>query len=171
MKTRGYSFWLELRGNFHKKFSRIIRKLSKQFDAPSFEPHVTLLGSIEGREKEIIVKTKKLASGIKSFKLRFASIEYQRNYFRALFIKVRRTKQIIEANKMARKIFKIKNKKRYMPHLSLLYGKFPISFKKKIIKEIGKDFKDEFEVKSLHLWKIDGKVNEWRRIKEFKLFH
>lgn len=54
----------------------------------------------------------------------------------------------------------------YMPHLSLLYGNYPVEVKEEIIKQIGRDQTTQFDISSIHLIK-GGKVEEWRIIKEF----
>lgn len=49
-----FSLWLIPKGNIFKKYSRIIRDLSKQYSSPYFEPHITLIGGILANEKEAI---------------------------------------------------------------------------------------------------------------------
>lgn len=173
MRTRGYSIWFMPTDEIYDKFNYIINQLSKEYNSPRFEPHVTLIGQRVGSEEEIIKKTEKIASKIKPFKIQLTTVDYRDYYFRALFVKIRRTKKIIEANKIAKEVFDIEETNEYMPHLSLLYGEFPESQKKKIIKTIRQDLTDEFEIKTIHLFNTEGEINPylstWYRLKEFSL--
>lgn len=54
-----------------------------------------------------------------------------------------------------------------MPHLSLLYGDFPVSIKEKIIQEIGKEQPSAFTVQSVWLFNTTGEATEWYPVKEF----
>ncbi len=54
-----------------------------------------------------------------------------------------------------------------MPHLSLLYGNYPVSLKKKIIKQINREQLAGFEVNSIHIVK-GGEVKDWKILGEFK---
>lgn len=171
MITKGYSLWFMPTGKAYDKFNRIINQLSKEYNSPRFEPHVTLIGQRVGSEEKIIKKIEKIVSEIKPFKIQLTTVDYQDYYFRALFIKIKKTKEIVEANKITKEVFEMGGISEYMPHLSLLYGDFPESLKKKIIKNIGKDFFGEFEVKNLHLFNTEGEINShlntWYRLKEF----
>lgn len=168
-KEEYYSIWLMPTGNIYYKFARIITQLSKEYSSPSFEPHVTLLTRILASEEKMLIKTEKLASSLKPLEVQLTTLEYLDYYFRALFVKVVKTSQILKAYRKAIKLFGIKNPEEYMPHLSLLYGDFPESVKRKIIKKIGTNFKSEFEAQSLHLVRADYKAIVWHPIKEFPL--
>lgn len=169
MKTMGYSLWFMPEGEVYKKFSGVIADLSREYSSPKFKPHITLIGQRVEPEEEIIEKTEKLSFLISPFKLRLTTIDYQDYYFRALFVKVEKTEELLEANKKAKEIFQIKDTEKYLPHLSLIYGNFPESLKKKIIQEIGQDFSCEFQARSIHLFKTDGGADAWKIIKQFSL--
>lgn len=169
MKTKGYSLWLIPAGNVYKKLFNIINYLVKRYNSPIFEPHVTLLGGISGPEEKVLKKTEKLAFLIKPFKVKLTKISSEQYYLRALFVKAKGTSELLRANEMARKIFRVKSEQKYMPHLSLMYGSFPKPNKQKMIKEINEDLALQFEFTSIHLFKTEGKVNKWHKIKEFKL--
>lgn len=54
MKSKGYSLWLMPREELYHKFANLIKKLAKKYNAPKFEPHITLLGQIFQSEKEVL---------------------------------------------------------------------------------------------------------------------
>jgi hypothetical protein len=57
----------------------------------------------------------------------------------------------------------------YMPHLSLLYGEFPIEVKEKIAKKSETTLLDEFEVHTLYLYLTEGLAIDWQGIGVFSL--
>ena len=171
MSTATYSLWLMPIRDLYNKFATIVDTLSIKYASPKFEPHVTLLGSITTTEKEILEKTQKLARSIDSYTVNLTTVEYEDYYFRSLFVKAKKTPEVIDANRKAKEIFGMQTNQEYMPHLSLLYGDFSSTIKKEIIKKIGTDFISIFEVKSIHLFEAHENldISLWRRIKEFPL--
>jgi 2'-5' RNA ligase len=169
MALRNYSLWLMPRGAVNRKFSELISQLAEQYSSPKFPPHVTLVGSIEAHEEEMILKTQEVAQLIHHFVIRLANIDYTDQYYRTLFVRVESSADILVAYQEARKIFPSDQETNYAPHLSLLYGNFSVETKEQIIKKIGASFKDEFEANILHLYLTDGEVNTWRKISEFPL--
>ena len=165
MISKGYTLWLMPKDKIYTKFAQLIKKLGAEYRGPIFEPHVTLLGDIELSESEMIKRTKQLVQGQKTFPVILRQIDYQDFYFRTLFVKAEITKPLQDLHNLAKQIFE-KNIPPYMPHLSLLYGNYPVDLKEKIIKEIGKDQTAQFEISSVHLVR-GGEVEDWKIIKEF----
>lgn len=168
MKSKGYSLWIVPTGEANNKFTNLIKKLAKEYQAPVFQPHVTLLGDFMYSEEESIEKTKQLVLSQKPFRLNLEKIGYQDFYFRTLFVRAKKNRPLLALHNRAKEIFKKNNIPHYMPHLSILYGTFPRSLKEEIIKEIGRDQSVKFEVNSVHLVK-GGAIEDWRIIGEFPL--
>lgn len=166
MKSQGYTLWLMPKGHAYQKFSGLIKRLARENQAPVFEPHVTLLGEILLPETEIIKRTERLVAGQKPFAVTMEQIGYENYFFRTLFVRAKKTTALLDLHELAKKIFQMQALP-YMPHLSILYGIFPVSTKEKIIKEIGRDQSVEFEVNSVVLMK-GGEIKDWKIIKEFE---
>lgn len=166
-----YSIWLMPSGKVYNKLAKIISQLSEKYSSPHFEPHITLLGLTIGAEEEVITKTFQLAKILQPFEITFNKVDYSDEYFRILFIRVKETKDIMEANLKAREIFNRQGDPKYIPHLSLMYGNFSPEIKEKIIKDIGGKFNIRLRVKSIHLFKLKtkGDPKSWCKIKEFVL--
>lgn len=164
-----YSLWLIPTGEVYNKFTGIISQLSEKYHSPNFEPHVTLIGAVTGTEEELLIKTAQLANLIKSFKIKLDKVDYFAERHKALLIRVEKTDELIEANKIATETFNLPQDSKYMPHSSLLYGDFSPETKEEIIKNLGKEFSDEFEAKSVCLYFTTGDEDEenWHKIKEF----
>ncbi len=88
-----------------------------------------------------------------------------------LFIRADESKELMEANLRARKLFNQEKKLQYTPHLSVLYGNIASETKAKIISEIGSAFDIELEVESIHLVLSSTNIEpkNWRRLKQFDL--
>lgn len=167
MKSKGHSLWLILTGEAYEKFSSLIKKLAKQYNAPVFQPHITLLGDFMQPLDECIKLTKQAVLNQKPFIINMGEIDYEDFYFRTLFIRVDKMEPLLNLHNRAKEIFKMVIPP-YMPHLSLLYGTFPIETKEKIIKEIGRKQSIQFEISSVLLIK-GGEIADWRILKEFPL--
>lgn len=168
MYSRGYTLWLIPTGETNEKFVNLVRELAAENQAPIFQPHVTLLGDIIISEQEAIEKTKQLVSGQKPFTLNLGEIGYEDFHFRTLFVRAEKTDPLLALHEKAKKIFQKQDIPSYMPHLSILYGIYPVGLKEQIIKGIGKDQSSRFEVKSVHLVK-GGEVSDWKIIGEYAL--
>lgn len=86
MISKGHTLWLKPTGSAYQRFSGLIKKLAAEYQAPVFEPHVTLLGEIMLPAEECLQKAKELVSEEKSFIINLTEIGCQDVYFRALFI-------------------------------------------------------------------------------------
>ena len=163
-----YSIWLMPAGRIYTILSSTIRDISREYGTPSFEPHVTLIGGPEGSKEEILIRTSQLAGQIRPYQVMLTSADHLDEYFRCLFVKVRKSKSIMNANLKANKIFNFKQST-YSPHLSLMYGIFSIKEKKEIIKKIDGNLNIKFYAESIHLFYTFGDPSSWHRIKEFNL--
>ena len=168
-KIEKFSLWFMPEGDVYKKLADLISQLSKKYSVPNFEPHVTILHNLAILEKEMLVKTSELAIKIHPFEIELTTTDYLDEYFRCLFVRAEETKELINANLKAREIFNRQSDPKYIPHLSLLYGKLPLKIKEEIIIEIGREFNESFEEKSIHLYSSEEDISKWHRIKEFNL--
>lgn len=166
MKAEGYSLWLIPSGSSYEKFSNLIKRLAAEYNAPLFEPHVTLLGGAMQSEEDVLRRAKQLASGQKPLPITLRSVDYQDFYFRTLFVRGDITESLQTLHDRAKEIFEMQDTPSYMPHLSLMYGNFPQGVKDKIIEAIGRDQTTEFTVNSVHVFRTDGESNTWYRVQE-----
>lgn len=154
-------------GEVYLTLANLISDLSKEYSSPRFPPHVTLLGELTGSYEEIESRALRLSLNLRPHAVKLTKVEYLDQYFRALFIRVQETEEIIEATLRATEIFDRQRDPKYMPHLSILYGNFPSATKDKIIRKIGREFALSFEVSSLHLVDTSAQPENWFTTKEF----
>jgi 2'-5' RNA ligase len=168
-KSSHYSLWLMPTGKIRQRLAGTILDLSREYAAPAFEPHVTLVGGIVGAAREVTAKMRELARRIPPFAIRLTAVDYLDEYFRCLFVRVATTGPIMTANKATREAFRLEKQPAFMPHLSLLYGNLPASVKERIVASLGRQFELEFKVSSLHLYLIENEPAAWRRVASFGL--
>jgi len=170
MGKEEFSISLMPSGGVNEKLKELISKLSKTYNGPDFEPHVTLLGNIAETRERVIEKSVKLASIMKPFEITLKKVDYLDEYFKCLFIRTEESKELMNYNLQAREIFNKKGPK-FMPHLSILYGNYFPKVKEKIIGEIGKEFKETFEANKLFLVRSpkNSEPKDWEIIKEISL--
>lgn len=170
----GYSIWLipfEVRVS--KRMHSMIKSISRKYNAPEFKPHVTLIGNISAPEGEVIKQASFLAEKLKPQHVRFGKVGQSDEFFKAIFVGIEDAPRIIAVNNTARKIFKMQKNPKYIPHLSIMYSNLPNKTKKRIIKEY--DIKNavtrlkSFTIKRMVLYSTKGRIEKWRKMKEFKL--
>lgn len=166
MISKGHTLWLMPKGKIYDKFASFIERLAGEYNSPVFEPHVTLLGELPQVEQEAIKLTQDLVADQKPFPIVLGRIDYEDFHFRALFVKAEITEPLVNLHEKAKTLFGMRHIPPYMPHLSLLYGNYPVEVKEKIIAEIGKEQPARFDVGSVYLIK-GGEVENWKIVKEF----
>ncbi len=171
MKQQAYSLWLMPTGAVYQEFSRLISQLAKENSSIEFQPHITLVGNVEAVEEEMIMKTRDVASLIHPYFIKLVDIGYTDYYYRALYLNVNPSPEVLAAYQVARKIFFGDSDTSYMPHLSLLYGDFSVEVKKQITSKIGNNFNNEFEAHTLYLYLTEGIANDWQEIAAFPFQH
>src|SRR3989338_2483853 len=98
-----------------------IDQLSKRYQGPQFDPHMTLLGEIEADLSELEQKVKKLATGLSKLELSLGPVSFSTTYFQSVFVRINSTAKLMQLNIDAKKLFDMENNV-FMPHISLLYG-------------------------------------------------
>ncbi len=161
-----FSLWLMPRGRVRKDLERLITELSMQYATQKFEPHVTLIGEITIPEREAITMTRYLAKKLRPFTVFLKEVACLSEYFRCVFIKAKKTAELMNANLTARALFKQDNDENYLPHLSLIYGDLTLPVKEQIIKEIGQKSSVNFIANRITLYYTNGQPQSWYPVLE-----
>jgi 2'-5' RNA ligase len=169
--SREHSIWLVPTGEARLKLARIIADVSREYSAPLFPPHVTLIGQLKDPEEELLNKARDLASRLRPFELKLGAVDYLDDFYRSLFVRIEKTQPLLDANRIAREIFGQAGDASYMPHASLLYGNFEPVLKDQVIARIGREFHDSFIVTSIVLYETGSATKDWYSLGEFTLNH
>ncbi len=163
-----YSLWVTPTSSLKKSLDELILKLSKKYRSPKFEAHMTLLGNIDSDEKTMIKKTKELTSETKTFSLQLGEISFSTTYFQSVFVRVKSTDELMEANLKAKKIFQMDNNV-FMPHISLLYGNHQMKLREKIASEIELPKYKYFKAEKVIVVPSTQNPTEWKHLAEIPL--
>jgi 2'-5' RNA ligase len=154
-----FSLWLIPPSKIKKQLEVVVQQLSQTHNAPNFEPHLTLLGDFEGNQNEVIKKTELLAKSLEPLTLTLEQVSFSTTYYQSVFIRVKATAELMEANLKAKDIFGLPNTL-FMPHISLLYGDFDMKTKEEAAKSVMLPT-ISFAVKSIELTPSTPNPSEW----------
>jgi len=164
----GYSIWLMPAGTVYDALREQISDLSREFGTPTFEPHVTLMGGLEGKEHDVAASTARLAGIVRPYRIILRGAAQTDYYFRCVFSTADKEDEVMDANRAAKEVFGRHDDAPYMPHLSLVYGNLPEETRNALVAKFD-DLVAEFPVDRLHLFRTEGIVPQWRKVDEFAL--
>ncbi len=161
------SLWLIPEQEIYKKFQLLIKQLAAEYNSILFEPHVTLFGDVDVKDPDSACRL--IASKIKPYTIKLDAVDYTERKYRALFIRVKKTPEVLNAYEITRKIVG-SDETDYMPHLSIYYGSLPVEAKESIIKKIGKTFTDEFIVNAIYCMNTPlNRESDWKIVQKYPL--
>jgi hypothetical protein len=167
-EATGVSLWLVPEGAERDGLDALVARLAALQPAPPFPSHVTLIGGVELPEDEVVVRSEALARALSPLAVRFAGAGGFDEYFRALFLRVEPTADLLGANARARAVFARHADPPFFPHLSLWYGRADAAERARLMDAIGPVI-DGFEARRLSVVRTRGCVEEWRPLGWFGL--
>ncbi len=203
-RTVAYSLWFEPpfdddddESSLSSRAKKFIAEENAKNDV-AFEPHVTLLGPIyESDESTLVAKTARMVREIREDGRRFGEIWFPKGaqigttYFQCVYLEAEVTLNLIRAREKAIETFDVRDARRYVPHMSLVYGDYSRSERLRLTTKADEVFRkafslfntdeenddenftgEAFEATSVSLWKTDVEdksCKSWRKIKEFPL--
>ena len=166
-----YSLWLvpERDGPAFAALAELIRDLARQFDTPVFDPHVTLVGGLEGDEAALAAAAKDVA-GIERPQIELTEIVSRDSYFQRLVVAAAPTPPLLRAHALARAALGAETAA-YWPHLSLAYGELDAAQIRRllVIATAAGPVGAHFPAAALELWRTDGAVSGWACTASFPL--
>ena len=165
MTATTYHLWLKPTGASYEILAGLIDDLAKKLSAPVFEPHLTLLGHLEGSERDNIQRARRLGERLEPFWIALGNASYQSEYFKCLFLKVNQSAPIMTAHAIACEVFQ-RTRETYMPHVSLVYGTYPEERKREIIAGVSRrPLRASMPVRSVYLIRADSEdPKDWSEI-------
>jgi len=118
-------------------FCDIIRILGKQFGAPNFDPHLTLLTTTEGRPSPMEVLQKIEAATIR---LPVQAVDFSSEFRKTLFVALRPNRSLQDLVADLGRATKSRAQRLADPHVSLLYK----TFAPNVLKELASTIKLPF---------------------------
>jgi 2'-5' RNA ligase len=141
-----------------------IDRLAAEYDAPRFEPHVTMAGLFHSGEESAAQTLTSLAAGARPFEVRFAEAGYEQAYFRALYLRAEPSPQLTALHQAARAAWALEPRP-YRPHLSLLYTDIAEEHKRAIIDALDIQLPLTIRIETAELWADHpAGVPSWHRL-------
>ena len=165
----GHSLWACPTGATKKSYTSIISGASSELETFEFNPHITLVAAIMTSAEDVVIRAKELAKELAPYSFEFDEISERDAYFQCVYAKMKRTKEVLDANALAKEFFpERKTDPEYMPHISLVYGNFELAEKQnKIIPYLKKQMENDvpntksITVDSIEVWSTKGNVEDW----------
>ena len=163
-----YTLWLEPTGRAHELLATTIAHLSQEHGGPLFDPHVTLLGDIDGQEERVLQQTEQLANALSPIDLILTIPAFQDQHFQCVFMRIEETSTLLDAHTRARTVFHKEAVPPFMPHVSLLYGLYPTSLKEQIIGALPASLSVQFTASVVTVFQVEGNSpNDWHKVQTF----
>ena len=129
------AFWLIPTEPAHSLFQGIIDDLARRFDAPVFEPHVTIhVGTDHADLAEKALE--QVARECTEISLTPVGIDQSEEFVKTLFVQFAVNLELRQLNEMIRQSVGDSLKYELKPHLSLLYNKMPAATRRELAASI-----------------------------------
>lgn len=162
MPNPSFSLWLTPPPAVREPFGRLIEALSQRLGTPRFEPHITLCGSGDFTEEEVLARADALAARLAPVPIHLTELGYTDAYFRCLFVRAERSDELLAAHRVACEQFGTPPAPDFMPHLSLVYGTFTRGQKERLMDEMGRRIDMRFYATGLSVCPPAGAPESWR---------
>ena len=116
------AYWLIPTEPVHSFFQGIVNDLARRYDAPVFEPHVTVhvaANRAEAGQQALAGATRECTP----ITLKPVGIDHSDEFIKTLFVQFELSKELQEINAIIRRAARDSSQYELQPHLSLLYNK------------------------------------------------
>jgi 2'-5' RNA ligase len=172
MQSSAYSLWLQPSGPAYDHYQEWINKLTAAHGTSHFEPHVTVLGQIQNNETDVVMRTQAMANKIVGpVDIHLMKAAYGETYFQCIYLLAEDTDRLQKLYDNAKEYFNIGGlpNPSYMPHMSLLYGDYPMEIRQQIVASLPIDLTGSFEAATLAVVNTRGEEKDWHKIAAFQL--
>lgn len=135
------TFWLIPAEPARSHFARLIHELAARFDAPVFDPHVTIYGTSPENEDGADLLNRALGSS-KPYRLSISGIEYSEIFTKTLFVQFERDSGLAALNSRFRAASISHSEHDLNPHLSLIYKTMADETKAELARTIALPFSE-----------------------------
>ena len=135
MKNPAITYWLIPAEPAHSSFQDLINDLARQYDAPVFEPHMTIHVGLHGLDVAERV-AEKASACCGRIKVKILEVSHSNDFTKTLFVRFALHTKLSWLNEIIRCAAKDSSDYRLKPHVSLLYKKMPVMARRKLADSI-----------------------------------
>jgi 2'-5' RNA ligase len=167
------AYWLIPTEPAHSFFQSLINDLARRYNAPRFEPHVTIHVGANGTEAAETALSK-AAHDCKRIALAPLEVSHSSEFIKTLFVQFALTTQLQQLNQNIRTAAQDSSDYQLNPHLSLLYKKMSIQDRRLLTQSIDVPFPEVTfhslkAVRCISPTQTRGDVEAWRVVAEKEL--
>ncbi len=159
--------WLRPKQNQIDELTEIISSLAHRFGTKPFPPHITLLANIPGELDTIKHACTKIVDQIQGFDIPLQKIAYSDAYYRNFYILAEITSPLLNVYKCAKIQLNYESDEKYMPHVSLLYGKLDNETKESLKKQFDSVYPKLLQCSRLDLYNSSGTIVDWHLVESY----
>jgi 2'-5' RNA ligase len=135
MKKPAITYWLIPAKPVHSFFQDLISDLARRYDAPVFEPHITIhVGTDRPNLAEKVIAEASACCGF--VKVKMLKVSYSSEFTKTLFVQFAPDTKLRRLNDIIRNAAQDSSNYQLKPHLSLLYKKMPTAARRKLADSI-----------------------------------
>jgi 2'-5' RNA ligase len=135
------TYWLLPAEPARSHFVSVISNLAAQFDAPIFEPHLTLYVTHAARENAGEVLKRAMAD-CKPYRLWVTGLDFSDKFTKTLFVQFQSNEELAVLSANLRSASVCQNEYDLNPHLSLIYKTMPRETKEEIASSLTLPFRE-----------------------------
>ncbi len=142
MNPRRFSVFLVPVADDRRWAEGVIGELAARYDAPLFEPHVTVYGGSYTEESELAPLCRTLSDGATEtgpITLRVTGLGVTEEYFRTLFVAFEEEPRLRRLHELVKGAVANDSGYVFVPHLSLLYADMPLAAKEMAARTVSLD--------------------------------
>jgi Cyclic phosphodiesterase-like protein len=167
------TYWLCPAEPERSQFAGLISDLARRFDAPVFEPHLTIYVTNANRENPLTV-LEKIIKGRPRYRLTIRGLDYSDKFTKTLFVQFAPDAALGDLSEDLRRASATRNDYQLNPHVSLLYKKTDEETKRRLAASVTLPF-SEVNFDSVKAVISPAEINSradveaWRVIAEHRL--
>ena len=133
------AYWLMPTEPARDYFASLIARLAARYNAPGFEPHLTVYATKNADEDAGDVLRRAIGN-TNPFRLLIRGISYSDKFTKTLFVEFEQSDQLAQLSQNLRRASALQNEYELNPHVSLIYKTMPAETKAEIASSLSLPF-------------------------------
>jgi 2'-5' RNA ligase len=135
------TYWMIPAEPARSHFASVIRDLAARFDAPVFEPHMTVHATTLGKEDGAAV-LEQVVADCPEYSLRLSGVGHSDEYTKTVFVQFHPSEALSRLSVNFREASSLKDEYELNPHVSLIYKTMPPEMKAEIAHSVRLPFEE-----------------------------
>ncbi|WP_298849168.1 2'-5' RNA ligase family protein [uncultured Ruegeria sp.] len=167
-----YSVWMVPEEPQLTDLSTRIKSFAHAHNAPTFLPHVTLMGDLAGDEAELVTILSRISAGFSGHSLTVKGIGAEDLFYKSLYLDLSPTPDLVSKQETLANVLPVSQCPReFLPHISVAYGPIAPEIKTAEAKVLKSLIGTQLCFRHLHLVQSSQNVpiENWKILKSFEL--